>query len=192
MIKSLYDVYYNDNIIDTEAKEFIQTWHYSKSARSLQPTHVFKLVDKSNKLVGIAIYGRPMCRHYKGDTVELRRLCLIDDTPRNTESFFIGKTLRWLAKNTEYKQVVSFADPNHGHLGTIYRASNFKYEGLEDNGNPRVVKEGNKNHHLREYYAKKDGQYTSSALRLQEAVRNGSAEIIKQERKHRYTFNLDH
>lgn len=191
MIKDLYDVYYNENIIDEETKTFIQTWHYSKSARSLQQTHVFKLVDKDNRLVGVAIYGHPMSRHHKG-ILELRRLCLIDDTPRNSESFFIAKTLRWLEKNTDYTQVISFADPNKGHTGTIYKASNFKYTGLEDNGNPRVVQYGDKQYHMRQYYAKdRQGNYKTDALRLQEAVRNGSAEVIKQERKHRYTFDLD-
>jgi hypothetical protein len=190
-IKSLYDVYYNENIIDEETKTFIQTWHYSKSARSLQQTHVFKLVDKANRLVGVAIYGHPMSRHHKG-ILELRRLCLIDDTPRNTESWFIARTLKWLATNTEYDQVISFADPNKGHIGTIYKASNFKYDGLELNGNPRVVQEGNKQHHMRQLYAKdNDGQYTTSALRIQEAVRTGRAEVIKQERKLRYTFDLN-
>ena len=30
------------------------------------------------------------------DLIELRRLCCIDNTPKNTESYFIGFTLRWL------------------------------------------------------------------------------------------------
>lgn len=189
-IKELYSVYHNDNIIDEETKDFIARWHYSKSSRSQQQKHVFKLVDKSNRLVGVAIYGKPMSRHHTKETLELRRLCLIDDTPRNTESFFIGKTLRWLGKNTSYSQVISFADPNHGHLGTIYKASNFTYEGLENSPNPRVVQYGDKQIHMRQYYQKKDGHYTNNAIKLQASVQNGDAEIIKQERKHKYTYKL--
>jgi hypothetical protein len=190
MIKQLYEVYYMDNVIDDETKEFIQRWHYSKSARSQKQKHVFKLVEKeTNRLVGVAIYGQPMALKQGDDIIELRRLCLIDATPKNTESYFIGKTLRWLDKNTSYSRVVSFADPNHGHSGTIYRASNFEYEGLEENGNPRVVQYGEKQYHMRQYYAKgDDGKYKADALRLQEAVRTGRAEIIKQDRKHKYTY----
>lgn len=191
MIKELYSVYHNDNIIDIETKEFIERWHYSKSARSQKQKHVFKLVDnKSNSLVGVAIYGQAMSRHHKNSTLELRRLCLIDDTPRNSESFFIAKTLKWLSRNTQYSEVISFADPNHGHEGTIYKASNFKYDGLEKNGNPRVIQFGDKQYHTRQFYQKKDGHYSEDAVRLQAAVQKGEAQIIKQERKHRYTYNL--
>ena len=44
------------------------------------------------------------------DVIELRRLCCIDDTLKNTESYFIGYTLRWLRDNTEIKKVISYAD----------------------------------------------------------------------------------
>lgn len=189
-IKSLYSVYHNDNIIDEETKDFIARWHYSKSSRSQKQKHVFKLVDKHNRLVGVAIYGQPMSRHHTKETIELRRLCLIDDTPRNTESYFIGKTLRWLGKNTSYSQVISFADPNHGHAGTIYKASNFKYEGLENNGNPRIVQYGEKQIHLRQMYQKKGGNYSEDALRIQALVKSGEAEVLKQERKHKYIYKL--
>ena len=56
---------------------------------------------------------------------ELRRLCCIDDTPTNTESFFIGKTLRWLKQNTDCEVIISYSDLHQGHEGTIYKASNF-------------------------------------------------------------------
>lgn len=194
MIKELYDVYYMENIIDEESKEFIKRWHYSKSYRSQQQKHVFKLVEKAtNRLAGVAIYGNSMCNRMDKDILELRRLCLIDDTPKNTESYFIGKTLRWLDKNTDYSRVVSFADPNYGHSGTIYRASNFEYDGLENNGNPRVVEFEGKQYHMRQYYAKDStGEYKNDALRLQEAVRTGHARIVKQERKHKYTYYFRH
>lgn len=190
--KELYDVYYNGSDIDYECKEFVERWHYSKSARSQQQKHVFKLVSKNNgKLVGVAIYGNPMSRHYdKNDTIELRRLVLIDKTPHNSESYFIGRTLRWLAKNTQYTNVVSFADPNHGHTGVIYKASNFQYSGREANGNPRVLKVGEKEVHIRQLYAKLKGEYSASALRLQALVKTGEAEIINVERKHRYVYDL--
>ena len=66
--------------------------------------------------------------------IELKRLCCIDNTPKNTESYFIGKTLRWLKQNTDYDLVVSYADTFYGHSGVIYKASNFKHVGMTTKG----------------------------------------------------------
>lgn len=191
-MNNLYSLYYNQAVIDGEIRKLIDQFHYSKTCRSMQQKHVFKLVSKlDDKLVGVAIYGNPMAKSYNGsNTIELRRLCLIDDTPRNSESFFIAKTLRWLAKNTTYDQVVSFADPNHGHAGTIYKASNFRYDGLEKNDYPVVIQHGDKQIHKRQMYQKKNGVYADDALRIQALVASGEARVLKQERKHRYVFNL--
>lgn len=187
-MNELFKVYFNDNVIDEETKEFIKQWHYSKSARSLQQTQVFKMF-RDNELVGVAIYGNPMSRHYnESNYIELRRLCLIDETPRNSESFFIAKTLKWLKNYTTYKGVISFADPNQGHQGTIYKASNFKFDGEEKNGNPRIVRYRDKDIHLRQYYQKVNGEYTENALQLQSLVEKGEAQILKQERKLRYIY----
>lgn len=193
MIKSIYSLYYNDSTIDEEIKQLIVDFHYSRSSRSQQQKHVFKLIDnRSNVLVGVAIYGNPMSRHYnKLETIELRRLCLIDDTPKNTESYFIGQTLRWLGRYTDYKQVVSFADPNHGHAGTIYKASNFLYDGREKNGNPRIVQHGDKQIHLRQMYQKSGDSYSEDAKKIQAAVASGEAQVIKQEQKHRFIYSFD-
>ena len=79
--------------------------------------------------------------------VELRRLCCIDNTPKNTESYFIGQTLRWLKRNTDYEVVVSFADQHYGHAGTIYKASNFEYLGETAAG--RVLMVDGKEYHSR-------------------------------------------
>ena len=191
-MNNLYSLYYNEAIIDDEIKNFIQRWHYSKSSRSQQQKHVFKLVSKlDDTLVGVAIYGNPMGKSYNGsNTIELRRLCLIDETPRNSESFFIAKTLRWLAKNTRYEQVVSFADPNHGHAGIIYKASNFKYDGLEKTNCSYIIQHGDKQIHKRQMYQKKNGVYAKDALRIQALVTSGEARVLKQERKHRYVYEL--
>lgn len=193
MIKELYSLYHRGAELPQDVRDFISKWHYSKSYRSLQQKHVFELRDnRDDSLVGVAIYGNPMSRHYnKESTIELRRLCLIDDTPRNTESFFISRTLKYLERFTDYKEVVSFADPNHGHAGTIYKASNFRYDGRELNGNPRVVEYEGKIIHLRQMYQKKEGDYSEDAKRIQAAVASGDAQVLKQEQKHRYIYNLE-
>jgi hypothetical protein len=93
---------------------------------------------------GAMFYGRmAMANQWKrfsdnpDDVIELRRLCCVDDTPKNTESFFIGGSLRQLRKDWNGKIVVSYADKEYGHSGIIYKASNFIQ--LDDIKGARVV-----------------------------------------------------
>ena len=85
-------------------KDFIETWHYSKNVNGLKSNYCFALMDNDN-LIGAMMYGQiAMANVWKKysekekDLIELRRLCCIDNTPKNTESYFIGFTLRWLKK----------------------------------------------------------------------------------------------
>ncbi len=117
-------------------QSFVEKWHYSHSTNGVQQTQCFALFDDM-KMIGAMIYALPSMKataaKYNPDNPlrcwELRRLCCIDDTPTNTESYFIGKTLRWLKQNTDIEVIVSFADQHYGHAGTIYKASNFDYLG---------------------------------------------------------------
>lgn len=94
------------------------------------------------QLVGVCVYtlpagptaGKSYCPEAPEKVLELRRLACIDDTPKNAESFFVSKTLKWLKKNTDYKIVISYADPEQGHTGVIYKASNFTLVGMTHPG----------------------------------------------------------
>lgn len=55
----------------------------------------------------------------------LSRLVLLDGEPKNAESMFLGWMLRYLGKKGRWDAAVTFADPSQGHVGTIYRASNW-------------------------------------------------------------------
>jgi hypothetical protein len=75
-----------------EIKSFIETWHYSKSINGLKSNYCFKLMNNKT-IIGAMIYGQiGMANVWKkyadkeNELIELRRLCCIDDTPRNTES----------------------------------------------------------------------------------------------------------
>jgi hypothetical protein len=70
---------------------------------------------------------------------ELRRLCCIDDTPTNTESYFISQCLKWIRQNTDIEVIVSFADLQEGHSGVIYKASNFHLLGQTGGGTKLMV-----------------------------------------------------
>lgn len=176
--------------INQKLKELVEKNHYSKTARSQMQVHVFEL-SSNNRLVGCAIFGRPMSRHYDLDTLELRRFVLVEDMPKNTESYFLSKCLKWIEKNDRsIVRIVTFADPNHGHQGTIYKATNFSFDGEENHSNPRVLLYDKKHTHMRSLYAKKRGTYTPTALKFQELVRSGKAKILKQEKKLRYMYYM--
>ena len=122
------------------------------------------------------------------DLIELRRLCCIDDTPKNTESYFIGKTLKWLSKNTNLKVVVSYADTMQNHNGTIYKASNFKYVGMTPNG--RIIYWNGKTFHDKTIRTKYKGELKPYAKKVKEALETGDAIYKTTTGKHTYIYNL--
>ena len=121
---------------------FIEKHHYSHYAGGIQHKQCFALHSPDGpfglpRMIGAAIYGQPAmpdtAKKYHPDEPlrcwEMRRLCCIDDTPTNTESFFIGKTLQWIRQNTDVQVIISYSDLNQGHEGTIYKATNFVHLG---------------------------------------------------------------
>lgn len=180
-------------------REFVETWHYSANVNGLRISNVFGLFYKDD-LIGAMIYGPlAMANTWKKyvdsekEIVELRRLCCIDNTPKCTESYFIGKTLRWLKKNTNYKIVISYADTFYNHEGTIYKATNFKHCGLTAKG--RVIQYGDRIYHdkcIRTYHIDKNGikKLKPFAQKVKSALDSGEARYVNTPGKHIYIFKL--
>lgn len=163
----------------SEIRDFIEKWHYSKNINGLQSDYCFKLED-GEKLIGAMIYGKIAMRNVwkkyaekESDLIELRRLCCIDDTPKNTESYFIGKTLRWLKQNTDIKRIVSYADNEFGHGGVIYQATNFKKVGETTKG--RIIMFNSKRYHDKTIRTKYNGKLKPYAQRIKNALDVGEA-----------------
>jgi hypothetical protein len=90
-----------------------------------------------NKLIGCIIYGSPVGRQVKTSItktannytiMELTRLWIADGFGTNIESYVIGVTFKIL-KNKGIDIIISYSDPDAGHLGKIYQACNFIYQG---------------------------------------------------------------
>jgi hypothetical protein len=123
------------------------------------------------------------------NVIELRRLCCIDDTPKNTESYFIGKSLRLLTKDWRKDGVVvSYADKEYGHTGTIYKASNFEMIG-EVKG-ARVIVYGDRTYHDKAIRTKYKGDLKPFAKRLKAALEDGSAFYKQTKGKYTYVYRL--
>jgi hypothetical protein len=124
-----------------EVTPFAVEHHYLHSVKGATPSHCFLIRDGNDgPVVGAAIFGisgqLQTTKKYSEDgtikMVELLRLVLLDECPRNSESRVISIMLRHLAK-IGIQRVLSFADPNEKrpdhpegmHTGLIYRAAGF-------------------------------------------------------------------
>lgn len=66
--------------------------------------------------------------------MELTRLAVYDWAPRNSESWFIAQSFRWMERNRpDVSILISYADSSVGHVGTIYQATNWIYTGASTN-----------------------------------------------------------
>lgn len=177
-----------------EITNFIETWHYSKSINGVISDYCFKLMN-DDQIIGAMIYGRVgMANVWKKyvdapeKLIELRRLCCIDDTPKNTESYFIGKTIRWLKKNTNIKKIVSYADTTYGHTGVIYQATNFTL--LGNTPPQKVINFNGKLYHDKTIRTKYKGKLKPYAQKIKNALNEDKAFYQQTKPKNIYVYNL--
>jgi hypothetical protein len=120
------------------AVAFIEAHHYSRVMPRITK-HILGGI-KGGQLVAVATLGfgtRPVHTIKKifpslgsADYLELGKLCLLDEMPRNSESYFIAKVLGWVRKNVPTCRVFySWADALLNKPGFIYQASNFFFGG---------------------------------------------------------------
>ncbi len=119
----------------SECADFILNIHYAHRWPSI--SYVYGLYD-GKELIGVVTYGTPPSstlrngiagKEYANYVIELNRLVLKYNR-KNEASFLVGNSLRLLQRDRGDSIVVSFADTEQGHLGIVYRATNFKYYGL--------------------------------------------------------------
>jgi hypothetical protein len=175
-------------------ESFIEEWHYSHNVNGLMHDYCFK-VDVDDCLLGAMIYGSiamaGVWEKYVDkpeDLIELRRLCCVDQTPKNLESRFIGYSLRWLKKHTNIKTVISYSDLEYGHTGTIYKASNFKLLGQTSPG--RVIMYKGKRYHDKTIRTKYKDELKPFAKRIKDALESGEAFYKETKEKNIWCYNL--
>lgn len=115
-------------------KKFLNAYHYSGYGR--EPTLVVGCYLK-DRLIGLVKYSHPVRQEVAvksgyefGNMLELDRFCIDDKYhKKNFSSFLISSSIKKVRSMSHIKCLVSFADPYYGHDGTIYKASNWVYEG---------------------------------------------------------------
>ena len=124
-----------------EVLKMIQKYHYSNTLPKINKYFLGFFLDK--ELVGVVTLGwgtRP--RHTiqrifpSLDTkyyLEIGRMCMTEEMPRNSESQMLSQLVKWLKKHLpELKVLFTWADGMVGKVGYVYQASNFIYAGLSD------------------------------------------------------------
>lgn len=140
-------------ITKKEALEMIQKYHYSNTLPKLNKYFVGFYLEK--ELVGVVTLGwgtRPkhtIQRIFPSldtkDYLEIGRMCMLDEMPRNSESQMLSQLIKWLKNNhSEIKVLFTWADGMIGKVGYVYQAANFIYAGYS--GGEMYMKDGVKIH----------------------------------------------
>ena len=178
---SLKENYTIKEITYKEAMEVVVKEHYLH--RKSPCSKAFGLFFH-DQIKGVVVYGTPssspLRRGIAGDknilnVIELTRLWVSDDVPRNGESFLIGRTIPLCGKEI----VVSYADTSEGHLGIVYQATNWFYTGLSAKRTNWVVEGIDK--HCQTIADK----HTSKELK---ELYGDKFTLVERSRKHRYVY----
>lgn len=179
-----------------QIRRFVETHHYSHNVNGVKISHCFR-VEFGGKLVGGVIFGALSTTAWKRfadseeKVMELRRLVLLDEAGRNSESRVVGWCLRWLKKHAPaIEVVVSYADPAHGHSGVIYRASNFQHVGMSAADKGFRDPETGKTYHSRALRTKYNGDFKPFVKKLRAKHEAGLLEVVELPGKHCYTYAM--
>jgi len=129
------------------AKEIIVKKHYTHAWTACRyalgifyKTDEVNAIGDSDKLIGCLVYGFPVgarastsvCEGLTKDNIlELTRLYCDDGYGSNIESYALGQSFKWFRENDKaIKVLISYADNGQEHLGGIYQATNWIYQGL--------------------------------------------------------------
>lgn len=126
------------------ARTFIAEHHYLPTYPAAQVA--VGLFGRCARLEGVAVFAVPatgaVITRHTGFTdpakgCVLARLILLDSVPQNGESFFCARAFRLLRRERPaIEAVVSYSDPEAGHVGTVYAALSGAHRGTT---RPRTV-----------------------------------------------------
>ena len=173
------------------AKYAVEHWHYSGSMPT-PPVLKFGIWE-DKEFIGCILFSRGSCLSLgspygleQTQVCELTRIAL-----RGHQSYvsqMLGLALRFLSdKEKGLRLAVSFADPNEGHVGAIYQATNWVYTGQSDDYDKFLDSSGRLWH---------PRQVSSTGVKRQygecrRVPKISDCERVPQFGKHRYLYPLD-
>ena len=176
------------------SKEMIEKNHYShKFPQAVKKTYGCYY---RNELMGTIVFSVPANRFSLTSAIEnfdqksgleLSRMWTDDRCPFNFESCCIGIGIKLIQNDLpEVRALVSYADTQFGHVGTIYKATNWVYLG-KTKPERRYLKKDGKLLTRRSLGRKKGETERESREKL---LSEGGVEFLSKP-KHKYVFLLD-
>jgi hypothetical protein len=175
---------YNVKSIQSEqCKEWLLYKHYAKRIPMIEFS--FGLFC-DNQLVGVCTYGTTLAiairKKFSYNVYELNRLVVNEGLEKNVLSYFVSNTIKMMPKSCV---LLSYADPNNGHNGYIYQATNWFYTGLS-----AIVKEykvkGDEGMHSQTLFDKSKGK--SNRVEYLKSIYGDKLYMDYRPRKHRYFY----
>ena len=166
----------------SDIRHIFEDFHYRKGHMGGGISQCFAML-MNDELVGGSVLGKPRHESKYENCIDIRRMACLDDAPFNSESWFLGRILKYLLANTNYDGVLSYSDLTQGHIGTIYKATNFVDSGKTSP--TKYVEWNDKVYHMRSLTIDRPYSYE-----MRKAVRDGTALIKTGEPKIIWMYDL--
>jgi len=184
-VKETYEV---KSIDSEQCKEWFLYKHYAKR---MPPPIIYSFgLFKDGVLQGVCTYSISMATmlrdSFKGyDLLELSRLVVNENMPKNTLSYFVSQTFKLLPKPIV---LLSYSDTSQNHHGYIYQATNWLYTGLSAEFKDYAIKGMEHLHNQTIMDLSKGKENRVEWLKNKYGAEN--VYMVERPRKHRYFFFL--
>lgn len=165
-------------------------FHYAKSVPAAY-VYAYSVFEDDGQWCGVILYSygsNPQVGKqfglFSGEVLELIRVALNGRQSHTSKAVSIS--LRMLHRDAPHvKMVISFADQEQGHMGTIYQASNWMYVGSVKGSRAYIVN-GTRMHYktVRQHGWKDNEAWLKSNV-------DQSAKAVSSGDKHKYLFFFD-
>ena len=166
----------------SDIRHIFEDFHYRKGHMGGGISMCFAML-MNNELVGGSVIGKPRHESKYKNCIDIRRMACLDKAPHNSESWFLGSIIKYLIANTDYDSVLSYSDLTQGHIGTIYKATNFTEAGKTSP--TKYVECNGKTYHMRSLTIDRPYSYE-----MRKAVKDGTAVVKTGEPKIVWLYDL--
>jgi len=157
--------------------------HYKRGAMGGGISFCLALTN-GDMLMGGTVVGKPRHSSKYGQSLDIRRMACVEDSPKNSESFFLAKTIWFIKRNyPNIAKVISYSDLTEGHTGTIYKAANF--ECIGETAKSKTIVFGDRKYHMRSLTIERPYSY-----RIRDAIKTGEAYIEEGLPKLIWEYNI--
>lgn len=183
--------YATPKAIDYACKHF----HYSRSVPA-NPLG-YNVYNDADEWCGVVLYGGGANRHIgtpyqlkQGQVLELVRVAL--NGKQSCTSQVVAASLKQLKKDCPLcRLVVSYADCDQNHLGTIYQATNWIFVGLTDVGYISFLIHGKKTHRKSIHSRKINGKPCPETIDAVRRYFDPNAQVLRTKGKRKYLMPMD-